>query len=255
MTTTNATSGTTNTTNTSSSNASNVAAASSQQLAGNFNTFLTLLTTQLQNQNPLDPLDTNQFTQQLVEFSGVEQQINMNSNLQTLITLQQTSEATSAMQFLGSNVTLSGTTATLTSSTSPATWSLNSASPATAKVTITNSSGQTAYTGTVSLNSGAQSYSWNGLGNNGISWPAGQYTMAISATSASGQPVTVNTQIQGTVSNIDTSQSPPQVTVNGQSYPISAIQSINSGTSQAVTSLNTSIGNLNTAISNLTQLF
>ena len=88
-------------------------AAGSQQLAGNFNTFLTLLTTQLQNQDPLDPLDTNQFTQQLVEFASVEQQVNMNTNLQTLISLQQTAEATSAMQFLGSNVTLTGTTATL----------------------------------------------------------------------------------------------------------------------------------------------
>src|SRR6201996_6126086 len=124
-----------------------------QTLSDNFATFLQLLTTQLKNQNPLDPLDTNQFTQQLVEFSGVEQQINMNTNLQTLIGLQQTTETTSAMQYLGSNVTLSGTTATLTSSSSPATWSLNSASPATGKVTITNSSGQTAFTGTVSLNS------------------------------------------------------------------------------------------------------
>ena len=60
-----------------------------------------LLTTQLQNQNPLDPLDTNQFTQQLVEFASVEQQINMNTNLQSLITMQQTTEATSALQLVG----------------------------------------------------------------------------------------------------------------------------------------------------------
>ena len=120
------------------------------QLADNFNSFLTLLTTQLQNQDPLDPLDTNQFTQQLVEFTSVQQQVDMNTNMQTLISLQQTSEASSAMQYLGANVTLSGSTATLAAG-SPATWSLNSPSPATANVTITNSSGQTAYTGTVSL--------------------------------------------------------------------------------------------------------
>ena len=91
--------------------------AGSQQLAGNFDTFLQLLTTQLQNQDPLDPLDTNQFTQQLVEFASVEQQVDMNTNMQTLISLQQTSEATSAMQFLGANVTLSGTTAALSNAT------------------------------------------------------------------------------------------------------------------------------------------
>ncbi len=223
------------------------------QLADNFNSFLTLLTTQLQNQDPLDPLDTNQFTQQLVEFTSVQQQVDMNTNMQTLISLQQTSEATSAMQYLGANVTLSGSTATLAAG-SPATWSLNSPSPATANVTITNSSGQTAYTGTVSLTAGTQSYSWNGQGNHGVTWPAGQYTLAINATGASGQTVTVTTQTQGTVSGINLSQSPPQLTVNGQSYPITAVQSINNGSLSTLNSLNSTIGNLNTSLSNLNQL-
>jgi len=57
-------------------------------LTTNFDTFLTLLTTQLRNQDPLDPLDTEQFTQQLVQFAGVEQSIQTNSNLETLIALQ-----------------------------------------------------------------------------------------------------------------------------------------------------------------------
>ena len=87
---------TTSSTSSSSSAASAAGSNATQQLAGNFDTFLQLLTTQLQNQNPLDPLDTNQFTQQLVEFASVEQQVNMNTNLQTLISMQQTSEATSA---------------------------------------------------------------------------------------------------------------------------------------------------------------
>jgi flagellar basal-body rod modification protein FlgD len=206
------------------------------QLAGNFNSFLTLLTTQLQNQDPLDPLDTNQFTQQLVEFTSVQQQVDMNTNMQTLISLQQTSEATSAMQFLGSNVTLSGSTATLAANT-PATWSLNSPSPATGTVTIANSSGQTAYTGTVSLNTGSQTYSWNGQGNNGVTWPAGQYTLSINATGANGQTVTVSTQVQGTVSGVDLSQNPPQLTVSGQDYPISAIQAINSNSLSTLSGL------------------
>jgi flagellar basal-body rod modification protein FlgD len=223
------------------------------QLADNFNSFLTLLTTQLQNQDPLDPLDTNQFTQQLVEFTSVQQQVDMNTNMQTLISLQQTSEATSAMQFLGSSVTLTGTNATLAAG-SPATWSLNSPSPATANVTITNSSGQTAYTGTVSLNAGTQSYSWNGQSNTGVTWPAGQYTLAINATGANGQAVTVATQVQGTVSGVDLSQNPPQLTVGGQSYPISAIQSINSNTLSGLGSLNSGISSLNSNISALTNL-
>jgi flagellar basal-body rod modification protein FlgD len=241
------------TTNSSASTAASAGLAGSQQLAGNFDTFLQLLTTQLQNQDPLDPLDTNQFTQQLVEFASVEQQVDMNTNMQTLISLQQTSEATSAMQFLGSSVTLSGTSATLASG-SPATWSLNSPSPATAQVTITGANGQVAYTGTTSLNAGTQTYSWNGQGNNGVTWPAGQYTLAINATGASGQTVTVATQIEGTVTGVNLSQNPPQLTVNGQGYPITAVQSINSGSTSVLGNLNSSIGNLNTSISNLSQL-
>src|SRR3979490_3040695 len=62
-------------------------------LAGNFQTFLTLLTTQLQNQNPLDPLDTNQFTQQLVQFAGVEQQLKSKDQLKSLIHIEKSAQA------------------------------------------------------------------------------------------------------------------------------------------------------------------
>ena len=199
-----------------------------QTLAGNFDTFLQLLTTQLQNQDPLSPLDTNQFTQQLVEFASVEQQINMNTNLQTLISLQQTSDATAAMQYLGADVTINSNAATLSNATStPATWSFSAPSPATAAITITSSTGQVAYTGTTSLTAGSQTFTWNGKGNNGVAWPDGTYTMSVSATGANNQPVTVSTQVEGIVSAINVSQNPPTVTVGGQTYPISAITAIN----------------------------
>jgi flagellar basal-body rod modification protein FlgD len=231
----------------------------SSSLAGNFDTFLQLLTTQLQNQDPLDPLDTNQFTQQLVEFASVEQQVNMNSNLQTLISMQQTTEATSAMQLMGANVAVNGNVSALSNATSTsAQWTFSSPSPATANVTITSSSGQVAFTGTVSLNAGSNTYTWNGQGANGVTWPDGNYTMAINATGANGQPVTVTTAVQGTISGVNVSQNPPQITVGGQSYPITAIQSINSNSLSSglnnLGSLNSTISSLNTTLSQLTQL-
>src|SRR5437588_11340467 len=88
-------------------------AANKATIAQNFDTFLQLLTTQLKNQNPLDPLDTNQFTQQLVQFASVEQQINMNTQLTTLVSLQKASQPTQPMGFLGADATADGTTATL----------------------------------------------------------------------------------------------------------------------------------------------
>src|SRR5476649_2407617 len=86
------------------------AAASTAQktLAGNFNTFLTLLTTQLQNQDPLSPMDSNQFTQQLVQFSQVEQQINTNDNLKSLITQGTNQTGAYAVSYLGKAVTIAG---------------------------------------------------------------------------------------------------------------------------------------------------
>ena len=75
--------------------------------------FLQLLTTQLKNQNPLDPLDTNQFTQQLVQFAQVEQQMKSNDLLSGLVLLEKSSEATAALAYVGSTVVVDGSTARL----------------------------------------------------------------------------------------------------------------------------------------------
>src|SRR6201994_3178945 len=91
-------------------------------IAGNFQTFLTLLTTQLKNQDPLSPLDTNQFTAQLVQFAQVEQQLKSNSQLSTLVSLQQTAQNTAALNFVGQTVDVAGATTALTNGT--ATWQM-----------------------------------------------------------------------------------------------------------------------------------
>jgi flagellar basal-body rod modification protein FlgD len=141
--------------------------------------------------------------------------------------MQQTSEATSALQLVGSTVTVGGNSATLSNATStPATWSLNAPTPATANVTITSAAGTTVFNKTLALNAGAQNFSWNGQGNNGQTWPDGTYKLSVSATGASGQPVTVSTQVQGTVSGVSLSSNPPTLTVGGQNVQISQITSI-----------------------------
>ena len=98
-------------------------------IADNFQTFLTLLTTQLQNQNPLDPLDTNQFTQQLVQFAGVEQQLKSNEQLKSLIALEKSAQATQALIYVGNTVAVDGSTQQFNDS---ATWNLKAAKNATA---------------------------------------------------------------------------------------------------------------------------
>ena len=208
-----------------SSTTNNTNALASQQIAGNFQTFLQLLTTQLQNQNPLDPLDTNQFTQQLVEFAGVEQQLNTNSSLQTLVSLQQTAQSTQALQFVGKTAVVNGNTNSLVNS--QATWDLNVPSNSTVTVSIANASGQTVFTGTYSANAGNnQPFTWNGQGSDGTQWPDGQYTLTATAADASGNSVGVTTQVQGVVSSVDLTQSPPLLTIAGQTYTVNQIQRI-----------------------------
>ena len=209
-------------TSTTASTAAN--AVDNTEIASDFTTFLQLLTTQLQNQDPLSPMDTNQFTQQLVEFAGVEQQMKTNDTLSTLVSLQQSAQTTQALQLVGATVVVNGTTSQLANG--QAAWSLSSTQPATATITITAPSGQTAYSGTTTLNSGSQSYSWNGVGNDGTTWPAGSYTLTATATTASGQSTTVTTQIEGQVSSVDLTQTPPALTIGGQTYTINDIQQI-----------------------------
>jgi flagellar basal-body rod modification protein FlgD len=78
-------------------------------LAGNFQSFLTLLTTQLKNQDPLNPTDTNEFTQQITQMSGVEQQLLSNQLLQQLVSSQ--GGVTSAANLIGDTVTAQSSTA------------------------------------------------------------------------------------------------------------------------------------------------
>src|SRR5882757_5737115 len=89
------------------------AQSATKQLSSNFDTFLTLLTTQLRNQDPLSPMDSNQFTQQLVQFSQVEQQINSNQNLESLISLTKSQTSSDAVSYLGKTLTMTDGTAAL----------------------------------------------------------------------------------------------------------------------------------------------
>jgi flagellar basal-body rod modification protein FlgD len=204
---------------------SQTGALASQQIAGNFQTFLQLLTTQLQNQNPLSPLDTNQFTQQLVEFAGVEQQLNANQSLQTLVSLQQTAQSTQALQFVGKTAVVNGNVNSLTNS--QATWDLNIPSNSTVSLSIANSAGQTVFTGTYSANAGNnQPFTWNGKGSDGTQWPDGQYTLTATAADSSGNSVGVTTEVQGVVSSVDLTQSPPLLTIGGQTYTVNQIRRI-----------------------------
>ena len=192
-------------------------------IADNFQTFLTLLTTQLQHQNPLDPLDTNQFTAQLVQFAGVEQQLKSNEQLKSLIDIEKTAQATQALAYVGNTVAVDGSTAKFDGS---ATWNLKSDKDATATVTITNSTGQTAYSGNYSLKQGNVSFVWDGKGNDGSKWPAGNYKLTATAKDSSGNAVAVATEVQGVVDSVDMTATPALLSIGGHTYTTDQVRRV-----------------------------
>jgi flagellar basal-body rod modification protein FlgD len=193
-------------------------------IAGNFQTFLTLLTTQLKNQDPLSPLDTNQFTAQLVQFAQVEQQLKSNSQLSTLVSLQQTAQSTAALNFVGQKVDVAGATTALTNGT--ATWQMAVPKPATATITIKSSTGQQVFSGNYALNAGTQPFVWDGKDSSGLQWPDGNYTISVTAQDASGQPMAVPTEIEAVVDSADLTQTPPVLSIAGQDYTLDKIKRV-----------------------------
>jgi flagellar basal-body rod modification protein FlgD len=193
-------------------------------IAGNFQTFLTLLTTQLKNQNPLDPLDTNQFTQQLVQFAQVEQQLKQNDQLATLIAIEKSAQATTALAFVGSTVAVDGKTAELTNG--QATWGFNVPKPVSATVTITSSTGQTAYSGSYTMNAGAQNFVWDGRDAKGAQWPDGNYTISITGKDASGQTVSIPSEVHGVVDSVDLTKTPPVLAIGSQTFTLDKIKRV-----------------------------
>jgi flagellar basal-body rod modification protein FlgD len=206
------------------SNSTVASAIDNTEIASNFTTFLQLLTTQLKNQNPLDPLDTNQFTQQLVQFAQVEQQMKSNDQLSSLVSLEKSAQASTALAYVGSTVVVDGSSAPLANGS--ATWSLNVTKPSTATIVIKDATGQTVYSGSYGVNPGNQQFNWNGRGNDGTLWPDGNYTLSATALDANQQSVAISTEVQATVDSVDLTQDPPLLSINGQDYSLDKIKRI-----------------------------
>lgn len=197
-------------------------------VANNYQTFLSLLTTQLKNQDPLSPLDTNQFTQQLTQMTGVEQQLLSNQLLQQLVNQSQGGAGlTGAVGLIGKTVTADGTTATLTNGS--ATWLFSpQTAPASLMASVADSTGNVVWSGAITPNgAGPQSFTWNGKNLGGVQQTnGGSYTLNITATDASGVAIPVATTIQGTASAVQLVNGQTMVTIGNDEVPLSAINGV-----------------------------
>jgi flagellar basal-body rod modification protein FlgD len=209
---------------TGSTSASTSSAASNSSIAGNFDQFLQLLTTQLKNQSPLDPLDTNQFTEQLVSFAGVEQQLKTNETLSTLLSINMATTATNAVAYIGSTITADGASSQLKNG--KAEWSINAAKGGTATITIKDKNGSVVKTMTQNLVAGDQKFTWDGKTSIGGDAAAGEYQLTVDAVDVNGQPVTTKTQIKGVVDGVDFNGLIPVLKIGDVSVAIDKVKSV-----------------------------
>jgi flagellar basal-body rod modification protein FlgD len=148
-----------------------------------------------------------------------------NDQLAALVSLEKSAQATTALAYVGSTVVVDGSTARL--SGGQASWTLNVTKPVSATVVIKDdATGQTAYSGTFSVNPGAQRFTWDGHGNDGKVWPAGSYTMTATAVDANQQSVGISTEVEAIVDSVDLTQTPPLLSINGQDYSLDRIKRI-----------------------------
>lgn len=198
--------------------------SSSGEIAGNFQQFLMLLTTQLKNQSPLDPLDTNQFTQQLVQFASVEQQLKTNATLSALVASSKASTASTAAGLVGSAVTIDGSSSEFTGGS--ASWTLTAEKASNATIQILDSTGAVVATQNKSLTPGAQNFVWDGRTSNGDTATTGTFKVQVTARDASGQNAKVGTDVHGTVVSVELSGEAAEIVVAGRRVPLSALKSI-----------------------------
>ena len=208
----------------SSSSSSSSSVVDRTTIANNFDTFLQLLTTQLKNQNPLDPLDTNQFTQQLVEFSGVEQQLKTNDFLSSLVQANANTTNSNAVNYIGKTVTASGVRSELVNG--QAQWQFSVSDASTVTVNVKDENGNTVYSEQGSMKAGAGTFTWDGKDNQGNVKPDGTYTISMQAVTAEGKTINVSTETTGTVTGVDFTGSEPVLLVGTARLNLSGVTSV-----------------------------
>lgn len=190
--------------------------------------FLTLLVTQLQNQDPLNPMDDTTFVAQLAQFSSLQELTNLNTGMTNLLTAVQGQEAIGAANFIGKTVTATGSSLEVSGSdVSAAEFTLPS-NESDVKVYVTDSSGNVEYTKDLGTQSaGAQTFQWDGTNSNGSKVSDGTYNIAVYATSSSGSTSQIATTVAGTVTGTENNNGTLQLILSdGRTVNFTDVQSV-----------------------------
>ncbi|MEZ5995639.1 MAG: flagellar hook assembly protein FlgD [Hyphomonadaceae bacterium] len=204
-------------------------ASARTRLSDNYDTFLVLLTAQLQNQDPLAPMDSTQFTQQLVQFSQVEQQIRTNEQLEGLVGQYQAASAGAALSYLGKDAIIAANETYLAGG--GANWAYRlPASAESMAISVRDQSGRTVYTSTVSpRTAGEHLFAWDGTKTDGTTAPDGVYTLSIDARDSAGDAIAPTVSVRETIMGVDFSGATPVVITPSGTHSLDTIRSVLEG--------------------------
>lgn len=224
----------TNAAGTSGTSSSSTSASALSSLAQNYTTFLTLLTTQLKNQDPSSPMSTDTFTSELAQFAGVEQQVETNTKLSSLISLNEEGQMSSDMSMVGQTAT--ATTSILPLQNGSASLNFTGSSGQTVAISVTNSAGTVVKDDLVSADSGTNTWTWDGKDRSGNQLSDGGYNVAVKTLSSSGTISDQAFTVRGTITGIKKTTSGLEAEMGSTSIPMSAINKVsNTSTGSSTT--------------------
>ncbi len=200
-------------------------AASKDKLAADMNHFLNLLTAQLKHQDPLSPMDSTEFTNQLVQFSNVEQNIQTNNNLEKMIALQQSAITLSSANYIGKTVSVASSELPLQDGQASFGYSFDG-TPDQAVIVITNSAGNIVKAVNAEKGSGSHAVSWDGKDDAGNQLADGAYKINITAINTKGEDVSATTVVTGKVTGVSVYGGEVTLKMGGAQALLSDVQSI-----------------------------
>ncbi len=200
-------------------------ANSRTRLSDNYDTFLVLLTAQLQNQDPLAPMDSTQFTQQLVQFSQVEQQIRTNEQLEGLVGQYQASSAGAALAYLGNDAIIESAQTTFDGDEANWDYTFDGA-PQNVTLEVKNAQGRTVYTTTGQTGPGEHLFTWDGTTTGGDAAPNGVYKLVVNADDADDKAVNSTITVRETIRGVDFSGANPLVITVSGSRTLDSIRAV-----------------------------
>ena len=196
--------------------------AAASTLADTFDTFLALLTTQLKNQDPLDPMKSSEFTSQLVQYAGVEQSINTNKKLDQLVQLQTSSQLNSAVSFIGKTVEVISDLLLLKDGAAKISYGLDRNAAQTI-ISITDQNGRAVRSVRGETDAGRHEFEWDGRDSNGPQVPDGVYGFSVVATDGDEETIDTIAASFGRVTGVEVVDNAPRLNIGELGVPFDAV--------------------------------